>query len=175
MRRRDLLVLSLLLPLAACDRGGQAQQLSIAPVPIGPDDECAVCGMTIRAQPGPKGQLFLTGQARPVKFCSTVDMFAFALQPEHRGRIAAVYVHDMAGAAWDAPADERFVPAREAWFVAGGQQHGAMGRTLASFHRRADAEAFGAERGGRPLAYDEVSLDVLRALRDGAGHQGKHS
>lgn len=174
MKRRELLILSLLLPLAACDRrtGGSAA-VTLAPVPIQAGDECTVCGMLIRGQPGPKGEVFLRGAERPAKFCSTTDMFAYILQPEHSGRVAQAYVHDMAATDWNTPSDDAFVVASDAWFVVGHELSGGMGHTLASFREQAAAERFIANYGGRVLAFGDVTLAVLQAMNTApTGHHG---
>jgi len=54
--------------------------------------------------------------------------------------------------------------------VAGHRLPGAMGPTLASFARRAEAEAFARAHGGRVLAYDEITLELLGNLP--RPHQG---
>lgn len=149
------------LALAGCGDGPSADP---DPVAIGRHDECHVCGMIIERFPGPKGEVFAEGRTRPVKFCSTRDLFAYLLQPEAQTTTRAVYVHDMAGAAWAHPPDAALVDAREAWYVAGHPLRGAMGPTLASFARRAEAAAFAERRGGRVLAFDDVSLEVINGL-----------
>lgn len=176
MKRRDLLILSLLLPLAACDRrtGGNAAAV-LAPVPIQVGDECAVCGMLVQGQPGPKGEVFLRGAERPAKFCSTTDMFAYLLQPEHNSRVAQAYVHDMGATSWEAPSDDAFVTASDAWFVVGHSLSGGMGHTLASFREKAAAERFAADYGGRVLPFGDVTLTVLRTMNSApSGHHGGH-
>ncbi|HEX5514388.1 MAG TPA: nitrous oxide reductase accessory protein NosL [Gammaproteobacteria bacterium] len=172
MTRRVLLLLFLLLPLLGCERAADVQAQALAPVPITADDECAVCGMSIHHHPGPKGQLFLAGSQQPAKFCSTVDLFVYALQPEYQERIAQAYVHDMSATDWQRPDDAAFIPANEAWFVVGHDQRGAMGPTLASFRDTGTAQAFIDQHGGRMLPYSAVTLEVLQELSQG-GH-GDH-
>lgn len=170
LRRPLLLLLFALLPLAGCERAAGPEPLSHAPVAIEDHDECAVCGMSIRNHPGPKGQLFLVGSPQPAKFCSTVDLFIYALQPEYQDRIAQAYVHDMAATDWAQPDDAAFTPAQEAWYVIGHGKTGAMGPTLASFRDSAAAQSFIDEHGGRMLPYSEVSLEVLQELSRSGHH-----
>lgn len=158
------LPLLLLLLVAACGAPPETMLHSHEPVAISETDECAVCGMSIKDHPGPKGQLYLVGSQQPAKFCSTVDFFIYALQPEHENRIAKAYVHDMTAAAWQEPDDATFIPAPEAWFVIGHRLPGGMGPTLASFRDSAVAQAFIDEHGGRMLPYSEVDLEVLQEL-----------
>jgi len=175
---RRLLVLPLMLLLAACSKAPETSAVQPA-VAIEPADECHLCGMIIEEQPGPKGQLYLRGDSAARKFCSVAEMFAFLLQPEHRERVNAAYVHDVAAGTWSAPNDEAFVPAREAWYVLGHDQAGSMGHALASFRDKSAAEAFAQQHGGKVLAFDQIDLDALSHGRPqghgGSGHHGDHT
>ncbi len=144
--------------------GEDKPKIAFAPVPLKPEDECAVCGMNVLGFPGPKAEAWLEGAARPLTFCSTRDFFAYVLQPEAGAVLRALYVHDVGGTGWDAPADSAFVDARSAWYVTGHALRGAMGPTLASFADRAKAEAFATEHGGRVLAFGEVDLKIVTGL-----------
>lgn len=134
---------------------------ALHPAPIGPDDECAVCGMQIAGFPGPKGEVQLAGVAQPLKFCSTRDCFAWVLQPEAGASVQAVWVHDMGATDWARPADAAFIDARSAFYVVGHRKSGAMGPTLASFRERAAADAFARSEGGRVLGYPDVNVALV--------------
>ena len=155
-----------LLFLAALALGGcgDGPAENPGPVAITKHDECHVCGMIIERFPGPKGEAYTEGRDRPLKFCSTRDLFAYLLQPEAQTITRTVYVHDMAGADWTHPPDAALVDAREAWYVAGHPLRGAMGATLASFARHEDAAAFARRYGGRVLPFDEITLEVINNL-----------
>src|SRR5690606_8119875 len=116
-----------------CERGAEVADAGHQLEPIVPGDECEVCGMLIDGFPGPKGQAFIRQRSAPLKFCSTVDLWSWMLQPEIEGVLEAAYVHDMTAVDWERPDDDRYVDARAAWYVAGHSQRGAMGPTLASF------------------------------------------
>lgn len=169
---RSLLLLPLLLLLAACSDGPE-RAVAQNPVPIEPGDECHLCGMIIDEQPGPKGELYVRGDTAARKFCSVAEMFTFLLQPEHRERIGAAYVHDVAAGSWAAPNDDAFVPAREAWYVLGHHQASSMGHALASFRQRTDAEAFVEAHGGRLLSFEQIDLTMLTAAH-GQHEQHRH-
>ncbi|WP_043488525.1 nitrous oxide reductase accessory protein NosL [Halomonas halodenitrificans] len=159
-----LLLLSILL-LSAC---GESEPETLATAqPIEAGDSCHVCGMLISEQPGPKGEAFMDKQEQPLKFCSTMDLFAFLKQPENETRVSHAYVHDVAAAPWATPDDEAFVLASEAWYLVGHDQRGAMGHTLASFADRADAETFREEHGGELVGFDEIDLELLGRLGRG--------
>ncbi len=124
-------------------------------------DECHLCGMIISNFPGPKGEAYQDGKETINKFCSTKDLFAFILQPENARQVREVFVHDMSKTPWHKPEDEYFINAKEAWFVTGSSQKGAMGPTLASFAHEEDAIAFSKEFGGKLVRYDEITTDML--------------
>jgi len=129
-------------------------------------DECHLCGMLISNFAGPKGELFrkeVTAMDSNMvkKFCSTRDMFSFYLDPENKRNVTTMLVHDMSKSPWDSPNDKYFINAKDAWFVAGSNQIGAMGKTLASFSYQDDAKTFIKEYGGKLLSFKQIDLSVL--------------
>ena len=146
------------------------QAVNTDPVAFHSGDECHVCGMLITEWPGSKGQSINTQNGETQKFCSTVDMFSWLLQPENKTLQAKIYVHDMSKTHWDKPDDEHLMDAREAWYVHGSKLMGAMGPSLASFSDRAAAEKVVAEQGGRILSFADINLDVLQEISR-AGHE----
>ncbi len=159
-----LLLMSALL-LAAC--GESEPEALAAAQTIEAGDSCHVCGMLISEHPGPKGEAFMEAQGEALKFCSTMDLFAFLKQPENEAQVSHAYVHDVAAAPWATPDDKAFVLASEATYVVGHDQRGAMGHTLASFADEADAEAFREEHGGELVTFAEIDLDLLGRLGRG--------
>ena len=86
------------------------------------------CGMSLAEHPGPKGQILLRGNGRPVWFSSARDAIAFIYLGEEAKMISAIYVSDMGKAAdWDRPGPDNWVEARRAWFVLGSDRRGGMG------------------------------------------------
>ncbi|SEK99475.1 copper chaperone NosL [Colwellia chukchiensis] len=164
---RALLFSSLFLLLAGCIEQSKQQQMLHQAVAIESRDECHLCGMLISNFSGPKGQLFRRGITEAdgeqvKKFCSTRDMFSFYLDPENKRNVSTILVHDMSKAPWDAPNDGYFIDARQAWYVVGSEKTGAMGKTLASFSTKADAEAFASEFGGHVIDFDGVDYQALQ-------------
>ena len=166
--RLVMLLAALVLGMSGCGRQEDTPVAGHELQPIAAGDECHVCGMEIAAFPGPKGQAFIRNRTAPLKFCSTVDLFSWLLQPETAAVLEAAYVHDMAGNDWERPDDNRYVDARDAWYVVSREQRGAMGPTLMSFADKAAADQYAAQHGGRAMAYAEVTLETLAAL-SGAG------
>ncbi len=159
--------------LAGCGKSEQSAVSEAKPVPIEAGDECHVCGMLIGKFPGPKGEVYVRGSDKVLKYCSTRDLFSELLQPEMKATAQKIYVHDMGATDWEHPSDAAFTDARSAWYVAGHDLRGAMGPTLASFAKREDAQRFIAEHGGRLLHFDDISLEMLASLS--AGAHGKDS
>lgn len=152
---------------------GQEEEVAVAapePVIIQNGEECDLCGMYINRFPGPKGQVFERGGLPAKRFCSTRDMFAYALQPEHQHRIEHIYVHDVATAAWGEQEKAQYIDAKTAIYVSGHRLKGAMGPALASFSKQADAEKFAAEFGGELLKFSDIDIDALSQM----SHQAMH-
>jgi len=148
--------------LAACSPQGDQQAMVQKAAAIESSDECHLCGMIISNFSGPKGQSVRKEQGSKVnKFCSTRDMFSYYLEPENKRNVAALYVHDMSKMPWEELNDGHFIDAKKAWYVAGSSKRGAMGETLASFGKKADAQAFATEFGGKVISFAEVDHSVL--------------
>ncbi len=164
---RKLFFSLILVTLVGCSEQSQQQEVIHQAVAIESSDECHLCGMLISNFAGPKAELFRKGVTQAdgnavKKFCSTRDMFSFYLDPENKRNVTSILVHDMSKAPWDAPKDEFFIDARTAWYVIGSSQRGAMGKTLASFSKKTDADAFAVEFGGKVIDFDAVNYDSLQ-------------
>lgn len=157
----SILCISAILNLWGCDSSTPDATGIQQTVAIESRDECHLCGMLIKKFPGPKGELYEHGNNEILKFCSTRDMFAYLLDPEHAHAIESVYVHDMSKVPWDVPDDELFINARKAWYVMGHNQPGAMGPTLASFSEKIMAEQFVKKYGGKVVTFDDIDYSNL--------------
>ena len=147
--------------LAGCSEPESRATAKPEPVHFESGDECHVCGMVIMPFPGPKGEAITAREQTVHKFCSTRDMFSWALQPENAKRDHTLYVHDMAQTEWDHPDDTDLIDAREAFFVVGAERKGAMGPTLASFASEDSAVEFANEYGGEVVKFQEVTMQHL--------------
>jgi copper chaperone NosL len=114
--------------------------------------------MALNEHDGPKGQLFLKGQAAPVWFSSIKQVFAYTLLPEEPKTVSAIYVNDMSTAGPDGvPDPAAWVEARQAFYVIEGRFIGGMGAEDAMpFSQRAHAESFARAHGGRAVTFAEV-------------------
>lgn len=153
----------LALLLAACHASSRISQ---PPVNIVDGDTCAVCGMYIKGFPGPRGEAYLQGMKRPLKFGSTRDFFAYVTRADVRRRLGAVYVQDVARIHWAHPgnAASTFMNARIAWYVAEQPLPGAMGPTLASFAAKGAAQRFIRQHGGVLLRYGQITPQLITRL-----------
>jgi len=175
MKRRIAFVLSLML-LGGCFEDEQAS--APAPLTMTADALGHYCQMMLIEHPGPKGQIHLLGHQHPVFFSQVRDAIAYERMPEQSAEIVAIYVSDMGAAKnWDDPGVDNWIPASEAYFVAGSRAVGGMGAPeLVPFSKRSAAEAFAERKGGRVVTLAEVAdEDVLGSTApkgvDGGDHQ----
>jgi len=155
-----ILALSILL-ISGCNEPPEALKAVQKAMAIESHEECHLCGMIINGFPGPKGQLYERGEQESFKFCSTRDMFAYLLDPEHHHAIQTVYVDDMTVMPWDHPDDNAFIDGRKALYVVGQNRKGAMGPTLASFVNEQAAKAFSQQYGGTVYGFDDINQQLL--------------
>ncbi|MCL1056688.1 nitrous oxide reductase accessory protein NosL [Shewanella gelidimarina] len=158
---KKLLGLLLLMPLLFACSQQDSEVMTIAAVPIHEHDRCHMCGMMIKKYPGPKGQVHLKGLQVTPKFCSTRDMFNFALQSENQRQVTDLFVHDMAKTDWESPEDSAFIDAKTAWYVYGASKKAVMGPAVASFGTKEGAVKFAQELGGIVLSYDQIDTQLL--------------
>lgn len=138
----------------------------IAARPVPAEARCPVCGMYPARYPRWAAQLiFKDGKA--LFFDSPLELFRFLLDMGHYhdahgpDDVARAYVSD-AG-------DGRWISIVEAHFVEGSELLGPMhSADLPAFAELEAAEAFVAERGGRLVRVEQVTLDLLHAL-EGTG------
>ncbi|MCW8878184.1 MAG: nitrous oxide reductase accessory protein NosL [Kangiellaceae bacterium] len=131
------------------------------PVAFEKTDECHVCGMVITRFPGPKGQAFDKRGKQVKKFCSSMELIYWYLQPENQPNVTEIYVHNMAKAPWEGPTDEHLISARDAYFVVGSDLNGSMGKTLATFLSVNDASEFSQKHGGQVVSFYGLTLELL--------------
>ena len=152
--------------LTACSRS--TASATVTPVDFDSATACDLDGMILADYPGPKGQIFFGGNARPVWYCDTVEMFSTLLRPEQVRKVTAVFTQDMELAEWDKPRGHWF-DAREGFYVIGSKRHGSMGPTIAGFRKEEAARKFAQGYGGKVLGFAEVKPDMVD-LGGGALH-----
>jgi copper chaperone NosL len=158
---KKLICLLLLIPFfMACSQDTSAPE-QVLVQSIGEHERCYLCGMMITKYPGPKGTLQLKNTDVSPKFCSTRDMFNFALQPENQRQISHLMVHDIGTTDWEHPDDSAFIDATKAWYVYGTSRKAVMGSAVASFATKESAKTFAEAFGGAVLLYDQITLELL--------------
>lgn len=159
-----LTILVCLSSISACSDNKNSDELIHKAVAMESSDQCHLCGMLITRFGGPKGEVFRQDQTDTVlKFCSTIDMFSYYLDPENTRNVSQMMVHDMSKMAWgsDSINDEHLINAKTAWYVINSSKMGAMGKTLASFSLQKDAQAFADEFGGQVVSFTEINQDTI--------------
>lgn len=167
-RFRRSLILAILgaAALTACQK--HEANVALVPTEIDPQTTCSLDGMLLADYPGPKGQIRYAGEAKPVFFCDTVELFHALLQPEQVKTVEAVFVQDMGQADWDNPRGH-WIDAKTAFYVHGSKRTGSMGPTIAAFAQQADAAKFVSTYGGKVVSYGEVRPEMAD-LSGGALH-----
>ena len=152
--------------LAACS---QAVLIVSAQEP-GLDTACALDGMVLKDFPGPKAQVqYAEGKAD--YYCDLMELFAVLLAPEHKRKIAAVFVQDIGKTDWAKPSGH-WIAAKDALFVVGSKKKGSMGPTFGAFSSAQDAAAFVQKEGGKVVPFDQVTAAMLDT--GGAAGDARH-
>jgi len=147
----------LVLLLAGCHDDSRSAQLP-SPQAITSSAVAQFCGMNLTEHEGPKGQIFLRGDSKPIWFASVRDAVAYAMLPEMPKNIAVIYVTDMARTTeWDHPLNGPWVNASKAVFIIGSKRRGGMGAAEAvPFSDPAVAQNFVKTYGGRIVDFAHI-------------------
>jgi copper chaperone NosL len=132
------------------------------PVKPAAGDKCPVCGMFVAKYPDFVAQVIFKDGSYAL-FDGAKDMFKYYLNlkkyaPAKRGEdIVSIYVTDYYSLE---PVD-----GSEAWYVAGSNIFGPMGKELIPFAKETDARGFVKDHKGKPpLRFKDVSVELLRGL-----------
>lgn len=149
---------ALLLIAAACG--------TTAPAPTGPavpvtmqGAACDVCGMMVREQPAPRGQLAYRDGTH-AHACAVGDLRALVETPSPHGAVTDVWVETLPGdfdPSAPAGAPLPWMPAADAWFVVGLERPGTMGRPALSFATSTAAEQAAQRLGGRVVRWTALT------------------
>ena len=152
--------------LAACNQA----TLSVAAQEPGADTVCALDGMVLKDFPGPKAQVHYM-EGKPDYYCDLMELFAVMLSPEHKRRVAAVYVQDIGKTDWATP-NGHWIVAKDALFVVGSKKQGSMGPTFGAFSSAPEAAAFVQREGGKVVPFAQVTAAMLDT--GGAAGDARH-
>ena len=117
------------------------------------------CTMRMDEHHGPKGQIHITGQDKPIWVSSIDQVFAFRYSPEEPKNVSAIYVNDMGeGVDWTAAgANDVWIDAEIAYYVGGSDFIGGMGMVdILPFSDEKKAQTFALSRGGKVMRFNEV-------------------
>ena len=106
------------------------------------DQEDAVCGMLVRAQSAPRGQVVHRDGSR-LFFCSLGDLLVHLDAPSPHGRVEATFVEVMEVSedpAQSHPGVHDWVRAADAVYVVGVDRPGIMGEPVLAYSNESDAE-----------------------------------
>ncbi|MFX0546282.1 nitrous oxide reductase accessory protein NosL [Roseovarius sp. S1116L3] len=161
------LALLCILALAACRDEAEAPD----PVRMTQDAVGHFCQMNLLEHAGPKAQVHLEGlPGMPLFFSQVRDAIAYQRMPEQSHAITAIYVQDVGSVpSWDAPGQDHWIAAEDAYYVLGSDRMGGMGAPeTVSFAAEGAAEDFAAAHGGRILRLTQIpDAAVLAPVADG--------
>ncbi len=151
-RLRQAVVL-LLLFIAACGGpGGTDGDATSKAAPLS-DHEDPVCGMFVREQPAPRGQLVHRDGSR-FFLCSLGDLLVHLEAPSPHGNVQAVFVEVMKAGENPKTAktgEHPWVRAEEALYVVGVDRPGIMGEPVLAYASRAEADTAMELHGGEQV------------------------
>lgn len=168
--------------LAGCLGGDETSPTAPDPVALDEAKTCDVCGMIIEEGYGPNGQVAYDGDYPPDRdgpawYDSVRELYVDRFDREERGLESIVtYVTDYATVDYEIETrdgnryvtgsvrPETFVEAADAVFVVDSGVEGAMGPDLLPFGRREAAEEFVDEEGGRVVAAEDVTFELVTSL-----------
>lgn len=150
-----LVIFSLL--LGGCNK--PPEEAPPPPAPLTRDDTGYFCGMIVEDHAGPKSQVFLEGQSRPLWFTTARDGIAFTRLPEETRPVSILYVSAVDLGGWDNPEADpaNMIEASAAWFVISSGQRGSMGAPEAiPFSSEQAARTFADEHGGTVVKFADI-------------------
>jgi len=133
---------------------------------IGAELRCPVCGVHPAEQPRTQCQMIM-GDGQQVAFDSARDMFSYLQLMDQFGYaknqgvgkgLAQIWVHDYNSGAW--------LDGKAAWYVAGSDVRGPVGKEIYPFAERSGAEDFSRVHGGKVVAYAQIDATRLKMLKE---------
>jgi len=155
--KRRLIVLLISLLAVPLLRAGEVE-----PVKPGPKDKCPVCGMFVAKYPDFLAEIIYT-DGTIVFFDGVKDLMKYYLnlkkyQPQKTpDDVESIYVNDYYRL--------EFIDARSAFYVAGSDVYGPMGKELIPFEKKTEAEQFIKDhRANAILTFREIDLALVKSL-----------
>ncbi len=164
MKTHSALIFTLICGVMLASCGQKTPPQSSVPQLPGGDDLGYFCGMIVAEHEGPKSQIVLSGEDKPLWFTSVRDGIAYTLLPEETGNVLALFVTAVDEVDWDHPEQQRqaWINADEAWYVIGSSKRGGMGAAEAiPFAVEAAAQDFAQEFNGRVARLAAIPHDYI--------------
>lgn len=123
--------------------------------------ECAACGMTVRDQPAPRGQL-IHRDGTQLYFCSISDMVTYLAAPSPHGAAVTLYVESLDKVLDPmAPATEQlpWLDAKTASYVIGVEKKMIMGRPILSYSNSEQAQDIATRHGGTVVSWQDLQTN----------------
>jgi len=160
--KRLLPVLFLVLLPAVAAAAGPGKAKDRAPVPVGKEERCPVCGMFVAKFPDFMALVRFKDGRRAV-FDGAKDMFKFLF--DLNGYFPGTKASDITGIQVTDYYGLVATDGRAAYYVIGSDVYGPMGKELVPFETEADAREFLKDHGGTAvLRFRDVTPAVLRPL-----------
>ncbi len=160
--KKLILILCCALVLVACRREESASQNQAVFVAKNADTEtCAACGMVVREQPAPRGQVIYRNGSRQF-LCSTGDLVHFLEVPSPSGKPMAIYAEVMPDDHEAGTRDTAWQPwgeAGELFFVIDIEREGVMGKPALTFNTQEAAGKAAKKFTGKVVIFDELKAE----------------
>ena len=153
--------------LASCG-GDSAPKAKPQAVALGSDDIGYYMQMIVADHDGPKAQLWLEDQTKPIWFVDVRDAIKFTRSAEEADNIAIIYAHDMAKNPDYRKVKDIWVDLEDAVFVIKSRMKGGMGMPeTIPFSDKNSALTFIEEHGGALVSSaEEITAEYLNAIPD---------
>ncbi len=162
MKARTVMVL-LALGLAACDKQptDANNPQGTAAVAIGAA-ECVACGMVVREQPAPRGQV-VHADGKRAHLCSIGDLVQYLAEPSPHGKPSAIYVEVLApeqDPKKNSTEQRPWVPAESAGYVVGVERKGIMGKPVLAYPSAEIAATAASAHSGQQRKWSDLHAHV---------------
>ncbi len=163
MKILAIIALVLSLPLLAACNSSNGQVKTPSAATLGEEAIGYYCQMIVVDHEGPKAQIYLAGQDKPLWFAQVRDGIAYLRAPEQSSEIVAFYVNDMGKAdSWAEPGIDNWIAAKDAYYVMGSDAVGGMGAPeMVPFGQKQQAELFAEKRGGTVVRLADIKREMV--------------
>jgi copper chaperone NosL len=161
----SLVALGACLAAPACDRRDARATAAAAAsaAPVG-GATCAACGMVVREQPPPHGQVVFHDGTRAFD-CSLADLAQTLSEPSPHGAPERIFVEalpsEVAPTAIGLETPVTWIDATTASYVLGVPRKGVMGQPVLVYASRSDADRIARAYGGRVVAWTALRAELL--------------